>query len=106
MTEIVPLRPSARTSARPKASPSRITAPSSSTSASSCRRSNRSPSLDEHLRKADQHLREALALLESSEHEAYCSAAYNLRITDYGIHCIRKALLNRVINELASIHHT
>jgi hypothetical protein len=57
-------------------------------------------STDEHLHCALDHITSALSQLSEDDHEAFAQAAYELRITRYGSHCRRKALLQRIHADL------
>lgn len=57
-------------------------------------------STDEHLHSALDHVTTALSQLSEDDHEAFAQAAYELRITRYGSHCRRKALIQRIHADL------
>jgi hypothetical protein len=57
-------------------------------------------STDDHLDHALHHITTALSQLSEDDHEAFAQAAYELRITRYGSHCRRKALLQRIHADL------
>jgi hypothetical protein len=57
-------------------------------------------STDDHLGIALNHVTTALSQLSEDEHQAFAQAAYELRITQYGSHCRRKDLLQRIHADL------
>ena len=57
-------------------------------------------STDDHLGIAFNHITTALSQLSEDDHEAFAQAAFELRITRYGTHCRRKALLQRIHADL------
>ena len=57
-------------------------------------------STDEHLHCALHHITTALSQLSEDDHEAFAQAAFELRITSYGSHCRRKALVQRIHADL------
>lgn len=60
-------------------------------------------STDDHLDFALFHITTALSQLSEDEHEAFAQAAYELRITRYGSHCRRKAILQRIHADLCCL---
>lgn len=60
-------------------------------------------STDDHLDIALNHITTALSQLSEDEHEAFAQAAYELRITRYGSHCRRKAILQRIHADLCCL---
>ena len=60
-------------------------------------------STDDHLGIALNHVTTALSQLSEDEHQAFAQAAYELRITQYGSHCRRKALLQRIHADLSCL---
>lgn len=60
-------------------------------------------STDDHLGIALDHITTALSQLSEDDHEAFAQAAYELRITRYGTHCRRKALLQRIHADLCCL---
>jgi hypothetical protein len=57
-------------------------------------------STDDHLHCALHHITTALSQLSEDDHEAFAQAAFELRITSYGSHCRRKALVQRIHADL------
>ena len=57
-------------------------------------------STDDHLHHALHHVTTALGQLSEDDHHAFAQAAFELRITSYGTHCRRKALLQRIHADL------
>jgi len=55
---------------------------------------------DEHIRLAHAHVCNAIQGVEATAADAYAEAAYNARITNYGSHCAKRALLQRIRSDL------
>lgn len=60
-------------------------------------------STDDHLGIALNHVTTALSQLSEDDHQAFAQAAFELRITRYGNHCRRKALLQRIHADLCCL---
>jgi hypothetical protein len=55
---------------------------------------------DEHIRLAHAHVCDAIRAVEATAADAYAEAAYNARLTYFGNHCAKRALLQRIRADL------
>ena len=60
----------------------------------------------DHIAHALRHLNAATRQLEAIDHEVFSAAAFESRITAYGSHCSRKALLERITADLEQLAET
>lgn len=63
-------------------------------------------STDDHLSLAYQHISHAIEQLERRESDVFAQAAFESRITAYGNHCRRHALLKHIANDLKQLYIT
>lgn len=61
---------------------------------------------DEHIRLAHAHVSAALESFERTAWDAYAEAAYNARLTNYGNHCAKRVLLQRIRSDLSLLQRS
>lgn len=60
-------------------------------------------STDDHIHHALHHVTTALSQLSEDDSNVFAQAAFELRITSYGDHCRRKAILQRIHADLCCL---
>jgi hypothetical protein len=60
-------------------------------------------STDDHLALALHHISAAIERLEDHEHNVFAQAAFESRITAYGNHCRRHAVLQHIARDLEQL---
>lgn len=61
---------------------------------------------DEHIRLALTHVSAALEGFERTAADAYAEAAYNARLTNFGNHCAKRVLLQRIRSDLSLLQRS
>jgi len=61
---------------------------------------------DDHIRIALGHVCRAIESYESAASDAYAEAAYNARLINYGNHCAKRVLLQRIKHDLALLNRS
>ena len=61
---------------------------------------------DEHIRLAHTHVCDAIAGIEATTADAYAEAAFNARLSNYGNHCAKRALLQRIRADLTLLQRS
>jgi DNA-binding LytR/AlgR family response regulator len=61
---------------------------------------------DDHIGLALAHVSAALEGFERTAADAYAEAAFNARLTSYGNHCAKRALLQRISADLKLLHRS
>jgi len=61
---------------------------------------------DEHIRLALTHVSAALEGIERTAADAYAEAAFNARLNNFGNHCAKRVLLQRIRSDLSLLQRS